>query len=316
MSTNANKSSQTLLKLALVLLLPIILIIILIKTFSSSDTDPALLTSDAIEDRIAPVAKYNTGAPAITLDSGKKGPLTGEEVYKSVCMSCHDAGLAGAPKKGDSAAWAPRIAQGEATLFKHALEGFNGMPSRGGNPKLSDLEVQRAVVFMANASGGKLAEPADKGADANKVDDKKADKPAEAALATVTEAKPAEAAPAAATEAKPAEASPAATTEAKPDETAPAAAAPAPAATKGTVDIEKAKALFNSKACSACHSVEAQVVGPAFNDVSAKYSDPATVAASIKGGSSGKWGAVPMPPNPVSDEEAQILAEWIVSLKN
>ena len=293
MSTNANKSSQTLLKLALVLLLPIILIIILIKTFSSSDTDPALLTSDAIEDRIAPVAKYNTGAPAITLDSGKKGPLTGEEVYKSVCMSCHDAGLAGAPKKGDSAAWAPRIAQGEATLFKHALDGFNGMPSRGGNPKLSDLEVQRAVVFMANASGGKLAEPADKGADANKADEKKAE------AAPAAEAKPAEAAPAAA----------------KPTESTPAAAAtPAPA--KGAVDIEKAKALFNSKACSACHSVEAQVVGPAFNDVSAKYSDPATVAASIKGGSSGKWGAVPMPPNPVSDEEAQILAEWIVSLKN
>lgn len=283
---SSNKSSQTLTKLAVALLVPVVAIIALVKSFSSSGSDPALLTTEAIENRIAPVAQYNTGAPAIVLDNGKKEPLSGEQVYKNVCMSCHDAGLAGAPKKGDNGAWAPRIAQGEATVLKHALEGLNGMPARGGNPNLSDLEVHRAVVFMVNASGGKFAEPAAEG----------------------EAKKEAEAAPAAA---------PAQT--AAPVET-PAAAAPVAAETPaapaaGTVDADKALALANAKACMACHSVDNKVIGPAFKEVAAKGEGAEVLAASIKNGSSGKWGPVPMPANHVTDEEAATLAAWIASLK-
>ncbi len=281
---SANKSSQTLTKLAVALLVPVVAIIALVKSFSSSGSDPALLTAEAIENRIAPVAQYNTGAPAIVLDNGKKEPLSGEQVYKNICMSCHDAGLAGAPKKGDNGAWAPRIAQGEATVLKHAIEGLNGMPARGGNPNLSDLEVHRAVVFMVNASGGKFAEPAAEG-EAKK------------------DAAPAEAAPA--QTAAPAE-TPAA---------APVVAETPAAPAAGAVDADKALALANAKACMACHSVDNKLIGPAYKEVAAKGEGAEVLAASIKNGSSGKWGPVPMPANHVTDEEAALLAAWIASLK-
>ncbi len=281
---SANKPSQTLTKLAVALLVPVVAIIALVKSFSSSGSDPALLTAEAIENRIAPVAQYNTGAPAIVLDNGKKEPLSGEQVYKNICMSCHDAGLAGAPKKGDNGAWAPRIAQGEATVLKHAIEGLNGMPARGGNPNLSDLEVHRAVVFMVNASGGKFAEPAAEG-EAKK------------------DAAPAEAAPA--QTAAPAE-TPAA---------APVVAETPAAPAAGAVDADKALALANAKACMACHSVDNKLIGPAYKEVAAKGEGAEVLAASIKNGSSGKWGPVPMPANHVTDEEAALLAAWIASLK-
>lgn len=79
----------------------------------------------------------------------------GEALYKSSCQVCHAAGVAGAPKLGDKADWAPRIAQGEDTLFKHAIEGFTGkkgtMPAKGG-AQAPDDEVKAAVMHMVNAS--------------------------------------------------------------------------------------------------------------------------------------------------------------------
>ena len=75
------------------------------------------------------------------------------------------------------------------------------------------------------------------------------------------------------------------------------------------------ESLAKSKNCMVCHSADRKVMGPAFKDVAAKYDDASAVAASIKNGSKGKWGAIPMPPNKVSDEEAQKLAMCILSLK-
>jgi cytochrome c5 len=93
-----------------------------------------------------------------------KGTLTGEQVYGQVCKTCHEAGLAGAPKFGDKAAWAARIAQGESVMTQHAIAGFQGkagaMPAKGGNTELTDGEVHRAVVFMANKAGATWKEPA------------------------------------------------------------------------------------------------------------------------------------------------------------
>ncbi|HEY2906037.1 MAG TPA: c-type cytochrome [Vicinamibacterales bacterium] len=92
-----------------------------------------------------------------------KGTLAGEAVYGQVCKSCHEAGLAGAPKIGDKSAWGPRIAQGQSTAVQHAVAGFQGktgvMPPKGGNADLTDTEVARAVVFMANQSGANWKEP-------------------------------------------------------------------------------------------------------------------------------------------------------------
>lgn len=82
---------------------------------------------------------------------------------------------------------------------------------------------------------------------------------------------------------------------------------------------EDAQALFKRSACVACHSVETKLLGPALKDVAAKHAGQADAAATlakhIKLGSQGVWGPVPMPPNAVSDEQAQALAEWVLTLK-
>jgi cytochrome c5 len=83
---------------------------------------------------------------------------TGEEVFKAQCTGCHAAGLAGAPKFGDAAAWGPRIKTGYETLLNSALKGKNAMGAQGGG-SYDDYEIARAVVYMANAGGAKFAEP-------------------------------------------------------------------------------------------------------------------------------------------------------------
>ena len=84
---------------------------------------------------------------------------TGEEVFTAQCAACHAAGLAGAPKLGDAAAWGPRIKTGYETLLNSALKGKNAMGAQGGG-NFDDYEIARAVVYMANGSGAKFAEPA------------------------------------------------------------------------------------------------------------------------------------------------------------
>ena len=87
-------------------------------------------------------------------------PRSGAEVYALVCASCHDAGVAGAPKRGDTQAWKPLIAEGQRSLSRSAIKGIRAMPAKGGRPDLSDLEVRRAVAYLANAAGATWAEPA------------------------------------------------------------------------------------------------------------------------------------------------------------
>jgi len=116
--------------------------------------------SDArVLDRIKAVSTV-----ALADTSAPKGVLTGEQVFEQVCKTCHEAGIAGAPKVGDKAAWSARIAQGEKTVLQHAIAGFQGktgvMPAKGGNADLTDVEVERAVVFMANKVGANWKEPA------------------------------------------------------------------------------------------------------------------------------------------------------------
>lgn len=77
-------------------------------------------------------------------------PREGKVIYEGVCHTCHTAGLLGAPKFGDKAAWGPRIAKGTATLHQHALQGFNAMPAKGGNADLLDVEVTNAVDYMVS----------------------------------------------------------------------------------------------------------------------------------------------------------------------
>jgi cytochrome c5 len=110
-------------------------------------------------NRIKPV-----GSVELALPSGPKGQLSGEQVYHQVCKTCHEGGLAGAPKVSDRAVWAKVIAQGLAPTVDHAIKGIRAMPPKGGNPDFDNVEVERAVIFMANKSGGNWTEPPAAGA--------------------------------------------------------------------------------------------------------------------------------------------------------
>ncbi len=99
-----------------------------------------------------PAKKAGPAAAAQSVSGG--GDLAkGEAVFKSSCSVCHAAGVAGAPKLNDKANWQPRIAQGKAVLYGHAIKGFTGskgvMPAKGGNTSLSDDDVKAAVDYMA-----------------------------------------------------------------------------------------------------------------------------------------------------------------------
>lgn len=122
-------------------------------------TDPAVRA--AVAERIRPVAKVaiqgqdNSALAVVQQPAGGAAPaadLSGEEVYNVACVACHGAGVAGAPKFGDAAAWAPRLAKGMDTLHKHSIEGFQGdagfMPPKGGRVDLSDQSIINAVDYM------------------------------------------------------------------------------------------------------------------------------------------------------------------------
>lgn len=145
-------------------LVPIICIVLLVQYVANSDkigAGSAGQTPEAIAARLRPVADEGY---TLQTASGPKQLQSGEAVFKAVCAACHATGAAGAPKVGDAGAWSARIAQGQATLFDHAIKGIRAMPAKGGNPDLDDVEVQRAVVYMANQSGAKFKEPEAKGA--------------------------------------------------------------------------------------------------------------------------------------------------------
>jgi len=126
-------------------LIPLILVGLLAACGKSEAPAPAAPAAAP-----APVAAAPAPAPAAA-DGGK-----GADIFKKTCAMCHQTGVAGAPKLGDKADWGPRIAQGNDTLYEHAIEGFNGakgaMPPKGGNPALSDDEMKAVVDFMVAKS--------------------------------------------------------------------------------------------------------------------------------------------------------------------
>ena len=84
---------------------------------------------------------------------------SGKEIVDSLCISCHGTGANGAPKIGDKKAWAPRAEKGLSGLSKSAMQGIRQMPAHGGNPNLTDTEIERAITYMVNQSGGHWTEP-------------------------------------------------------------------------------------------------------------------------------------------------------------
>lgn len=190
---------QLIIVIALSFIVPIAIIVLLVSLVTSgaqSGAGSRALSQEAIDARIAPVAQFelvDANAPRVF--------QTGEAVYKTVCAACHAAGVAGAPKFGDVGGWAAHIASGLEEMVRIAIHGKGAMPPKGGAANLSDLEVARAVVYMANNAGGNFAEPAEPAAEG-------AAEGADAAAAPAEAAAPAAAAPAA--ESAPAAAEPAA----------------------------------------------------------------------------------------------------------
>lgn len=178
--------------------------------------------TNAAEKVAARIQKVGT----VEIRDADRPLASGEDVYNAQCMACHATGVADAPKLGDAGDWAPRIKLGYEALLGSALNGKGAMAPQGGG-NYSDVEIGRAVVYMANAAGAKFDDPA--GAEAT------------ASAAAPAPAEPAPAAPAAEESAA-----------AAPAAEAPAAAEAAPAAASGSIDVAAGKALYD-KSCLACH---------------------------------------------------------------
>jgi cytochrome c5 len=110
------------------------------------------------EDAERSVAQRIQKIGAVEVRDANRPLKSGEEVYKAQCSACHAIGAAGSPKFGDAAAWGPRIKTGFDALMNSALKGKGAMGAQGGGD-FSDIEVGRAVAYMANAGGAKFAEP-------------------------------------------------------------------------------------------------------------------------------------------------------------
>jgi cytochrome c5 len=122
--------------------------------------DPLLKAS--VAERIAPIGKVAvSGEDNSAVEEKVAAPVAlkdmpGEEVFNTTCVACHGSGLAGAPKVGDKAAWAPRVAEGADTLHQHAINGFTGksgvMPAKGGMTSVTDASIMAAVDYMVGRS--------------------------------------------------------------------------------------------------------------------------------------------------------------------
>ena len=163
MSQHGNSLITTPRQLITVILLAFIvpvIAIILLATYVARSATGGAAGSDAMSEKAIAERMRQVGFVAVADTATAKSTQTGEAVYTAACSACHAAGIAGAPRTGDAAAWGPRLKQGFDLLVKHAVEGFKTMPPKGGNASLASIEVARAVAFMGNQSGGKFKEPA------------------------------------------------------------------------------------------------------------------------------------------------------------
>jgi cytochrome c5 len=147
---------QLIVVILLSFLVPIIGIILLVQlVLSRPGADPQALAPEAVAARIQPVARLEFGAPAAA-----PGTRSGEAIVQSVCAACHQAGVAKAPKIGDRNEWAPHIKHGLNAMVQSVIKGKGAMPPKAGDPSLTDAEITRAVVHMANQAGANFKAPA------------------------------------------------------------------------------------------------------------------------------------------------------------
>lgn len=257
--------------------------------------------SATVTKRIAPLAQVtvkDANAPRVY--------KTGEEVFKAVCSTCHATGAAGAPKFGDSTAWAPRIAQGFEGLLHTALTGKGAMPARGGTTPddYSDYEIARAVVYMADHGGANFPEPP---------------APAQGASAAATAAAPASAATAetanptaAASEQTAATAASMPTAQTGGVPASASTNATAPAATASADNAQAGKALYQ-QVCQACHAA-GLLNAPKFGDKAAwapRLKDPMDTVYNYA--LHGKGAMPPKGGSNASDADVKAAVDYMVS---
>ena len=157
---------QLLLAVFFSFLVPILIIVGLVayvvsgnKPAGTAEGDNMALYGVSKDTRDREVAERLKKVGTIEIRDANRPLAAGDAVFKAHCAACHGApGIPGAPHLNDAAAWGPRIGQGYETLLDHALHGKGAMPAQGGGD-FEDLEIGRAVVYMANAGGAKFPVP-------------------------------------------------------------------------------------------------------------------------------------------------------------
>ncbi len=155
MSDNAHAaSSVTLLQKIIAIAGGIIAPLVVVYTLITANAVEVPAPTIDVANNIKPLA-----AVELAPDRANYVDMSGEEVFNQACAACHTTGMMNAPKVGDQAGWRARIALGYEALTQNAINGIRTMPARGGNPDLTDLEMARAVAFMANQSGANFTPP-------------------------------------------------------------------------------------------------------------------------------------------------------------
>jgi cytochrome c5 len=157
---------QLLLAVFFSFIVPILIIVVLVSYVVSgthpsgnAEGDSMSLYGVSKEARDREVAERLKRVGSIEIRDANRPLAAGEAVFKAQCIACHGApGIPGAPHLNDAANWGPRLAQGYATLLEHALKGKGAMPAQGGGD-FEDVEIGRAVVYLANSGGGKFPVP-------------------------------------------------------------------------------------------------------------------------------------------------------------
>jgi cytochrome c5 len=280
---------QLIVVVLLAFLVPITVIALLSQLFTNARRDTKE-DPERVLERIKPV-----GTVVMAEASAASGNMTGQQVFGQVCKTCHETGIAGAPKIGDKGAWAPRIAEGENTLVQHAIDGYQGktgvMPPKGGNPSLTNDEVHRAVVYLADQAGANWKEPA----------------PTQTASAAAAPAAPP---PATATPSPPPSAAPTSVASASGAPSQPAPGSTNPASAGGSTE---GKSVYD-QTCHVCHATG--VAG------SPKFGDKAAWAPRIATGMPALYNAAlhglnAMPPKggnaSLSDAQVKAAVDYMVS---
>lgn len=148
---------QLIIVVVLAFVIPVIVIVMLAQL--AADGKKPALSADAQEEAVAKRIKP-AGEVVIAAAGGAQQIRDGKTVVETVCAACHSSGALNAPKIGDKAAWGKLTSRSLEALTASAIKGIRQMPARGGNPDLADVEIARAIVYMANQAGSNWKEPA------------------------------------------------------------------------------------------------------------------------------------------------------------